>query len=1029
MPLEKRDVEIPLGAGGVDTGRDEKIIDGPKFIQLENAEISEFGALRSRLGYDAHDMTTLASGDTLYGVASVAPIAIASRGDNKVCISQETSKQTNIVEFSSTEAAWVGEEEKPTFVAGESYSIRISSIYDLVPFDLAINNGFLFISYESDDGAGTVAHNVLVYDPVEDAILSDSANNATGLFLSAGIKLAALGDYVLAFYITSSDDLKVRRIDATNIGGEWGSATTINTDCDQSTYFDVHGDGTDAYVACQSVATPANARVFSVDEDLNTTWSVSWATGGAVANTAIAIHKHATAAYCVVAVTDSTGIFYNIVDATDGSQDATDSALGGPMRNCIAGTYDTDEFAVMTEENAATAEDNILSEGRMTIAGTWTQGPAGSLANYGLAHKYIGSLGNSTNGQLQFGAVRASTYEAQIHTLEYVSDTNVRALPIARYSRKLIAGETRQGFVPTVVTDASGVMWFPFAGVSDVENEDGTITTKKILMLGRYDENDNKRLNYTEAKNSTILSGGWPRVWDGKNIFSLGFNHAPSIPTATPSVGSGSLSPSGTYQYKAVYEYTDNFGQRYQSATSLPKSVTMGGSDNTVTLTVRGMPDYIASAYTNAAITVYRTALDGTVFYKIDNADQVTSHCGYNVTVQTIVDETADSSLTDNALLYTEGGVLDNEPVPPFEHSVVHKNRLFVVDVENGDLAYSKEFLRGDGIHFSDEFRIPTGSRINRPLGIESMDENLIVFWEDKIGVVYGDGPNDLGEGGTFTLPRIVAYTGVKPDERRSIIKTHQGIFYKSTDGIKLFDRSMQVQDVGRDVIDLHTISGTEYKIVGAEHNQKKHQVMFTQGSGAGQAFVLVYDYLLNYWTRYIVNIDGTSNAVGSDMWDGDHVIVADAGTNRIFQQLAGQYYDGAVSTADTIEVVARTNWIKLDGLQGFQRIWRGWVLGNYKAAHALTVGVDFDYVQDGDSGSPYNILNAISVTSDPAPYQYKFGIPQSQKCQAIQFYLKMAIIGSGEHTAGTQQAELTGIRLEYGIAPRGMRKKNTQQT
>jgi hypothetical protein len=174
MPLEKRDVEIPLGAGGVDTGRDEKIIDGPKFIQLENAEISEFGALRSRLGYDAHDMTTLASGDTLYGVASVAPIAIASRGDNKVCISQETSKQTNIVEFSSTEAAWVGEEEKPTFVAGESYSIRISSIYDLVPFDLAINNGFLFISYESDDGAGTVAHNVLVYDPVEDAILSDS---------------------------------------------------------------------------------------------------------------------------------------------------------------------------------------------------------------------------------------------------------------------------------------------------------------------------------------------------------------------------------------------------------------------------------------------------------------------------------------------------------------------------------------------------------------------------------------------------------------------------------------------------------------------------------------------------------------------------------------------------------------------------------------------------------------------------------------------------------------------------------------
>jgi hypothetical protein len=309
------------------------------------------------------------------------------------------------------------------------------------------------------------------------------------------------------------------------------------------------------------------------------------------------------------------------------------------------------------------------------------------------------------------------------------------------------------------------------------------------------------------------------------------------------------------------------------------------------------------------------------------------------------------------------------------------------------------------------------------------MDENLIVFWEDKIGVVYGDGPNDLGADGTFTLPRIVAYTGVKEDERRSIIKTPQGIFYKSNDGIKLFDRSMQVQDIGRDVIDLHTISGTEYKIVGAEHNQKKHQVMFTQGSGAGQAFVLVYDYLLNYWTRYIVNIDGTSNAVGSDLWDDDHVIVADAGTNRIFQQLAGQYYDGAVSTADTIDVVARTNWIKLDGLQGYQRVWRGWLLGNYKAEHALTVGVDFDYVQDGDSGSPYNILSAVNVITDQKPYQDKFGIPQQQKCEAIQFYLKMNVIGTPPYNVGSQQAELTGIRLEYGIAPRGMRKKNTNQT
>jgi hypothetical protein len=1026
MPLEKRDVEIPLGIGGVDTGRDDKIIDAPKFVQLENAEITDAGALQTRRGYKAHDQTAI-------GVTALTPVAIAKRGDAKVVISQNTANQANVVEYSSNASGWSGDEHLGSFVASESRTIKISGFWDLIPNDIAYNNGLLFISYGVDHVSADV-WGVIVYDPATDTIVDD--NVADGVFLY-NTKLAALGDYVLAFYIDTDDDLQVRRIDSTDIASGWSAATEIDTDCDQSTYFDVHGDGTDAYIACQSVATPANARVFSVDEDLITNWSANWATSGAGANNAIAIHKHATASILMVVTSDSTNTQMNFVDSTDGSQDNTDTEAPTDVRNIIVGTETTDTFITIIERDGVVTsdpEDSYIETYIQTIStGASANKATGTYYNYGLAHKvtgdFTGTLGNKD--QIQWGLTRASTYEAQIHTFEYTHNyTETAGRPIARYSRGLVNGEVAQGLVPTAAEDTTnGIIYFPFAGVIDVVNEDGTITTKSTVMLARYDEDDNKRLNHVEAQNGTIFSGAFPKFWDGTHLMSLGMCHSPTIISATSSAGTGSLNNNGVYQYKVTFEYRDAAGQLHRSAPSLPTSITLGASDDTVQLQVRSFPDYWERGkYNEIVVVAYRTADAGTVFYKLDDEDQTKNDTTYVAGGRAIDDETSDADLTNNALLYTEGGALDNNPPPPFETSVVHKNRLFVVDSETGDLAYSKEFLRGEGIAFSDEFRIPTGSHINRPVGIESMDENLIVFWEDKIGVVYGDGPNDLGEGGTFTLPRIVAYVGVKEDERRSIIKTPQGIFYKSGDGIKLLDRSMQVQDIGRDVIGLHTISGTRRPIVGGEHNQQKHQVMFAQGAGAGQAFVLVYDYLLNYWTRYIVNIDGTSNAIGSDLWDDEHVIVADAGTNRIFQQ-AVQFYDGNVSTVDTIDIVARTNWVKLDGLQGYQRVWRGWLLGNYWGPHALTVGVDFDYVQDGNSGSPFNIFNAINIVGDPEPYQFKFGIPHRQKCESIQFYIKLNVIGSPPYTVGTVQAELTSIRLEYGVAPRAMRIKNTSQT
>lgn len=997
MPLQKQYVELPLALGGLGTGVDEKIVESPKMLQLKNVQTDKSGALNVRSGYAAHSITGI-------GIDDVTPIALAERGDTKIVVTDST-----IAEYSPNAAGWAADNEYlPTPVACEAFNIQSSIMHDYVACDVCHNNGLIFVSYYTYvQKSGTPECGVYTYDPDSRTIV----DRKELLSVALQPRLASVGDHVHV-YFRSGSNLVVNSIDATDIDSGWTGNTTVASSA-TGTVLDVDYDSSFAYVGWEY-----SSQYFGlakVNESKTNSWSVGHGCGSA-AYVSLSVKKHYSQNVILVMVADSIGVYSNIIDSTDGSQDQTDlfTTSTDDVKNMVTYSRSSTTFQFLAEhDNGSTDEQHIIKERTVTIS----DGSIGSVLetyyNVNLAHKAVVDI---TNKWVKSGFIRANTYEAHVLSIQewYDSGSSIEAKPFAKYMRGKMTGKPPDGIVSGIAVDSDSRYWFTYTGIFKVINEDDSIDTIGALGLAYYVADDNRRANYVSAQNLTIFTGGVPMCWDGQYAFPLGVGIAPVISSLTEAIG-GSLTLTGTYSYIAVYEYIDTYGQIHMSAPSPPVSHTLTGSNDEIAIKVLTIPDWIFNDtyISHVSVALYRTADSGTVYYRIEPTGPSSIDASYNSETFDYTDDLADSALTDNQTLYTTGGILENNPPPPFDHAAVHKNRLFVVDNETGDIVHSKEFLEGEGIAFNDEFRIPTGDRHNRPIGLVSMDENLILFWSDKIGVIYGDGPNDLGLGGTFTLPRIVASIGATAAERRSIVKAPAGIFFKSDDGFKLLERSMQIRDIGRDVTDFNSSP-----VVGADLQESKHLVKFTCNPGNGTADVLVYNYLLNQWFQHNVNLTDEmySEPAGSVVWDNNHIILLDAGTNRIAQEDSSIYYD--LSATKKISTTVETNWIKLAGLQGYQRMWRFWLLGEYKGKHDIAIDVDFDYHTNSTQTFDINGITASTYV----PYQIKLG-PANQRCEAMKFTITLSCT-SGE--TANALANLTAIRLEYGVDKRPYRLKNT---
>jgi hypothetical protein len=203
------------------------------------------------------------------------------------------------------------------------------------------------------------------------------------------------------------------------------------------------------------------------------------------------------------------------------------------------------------------------------------------------------------------------------------------------------------------------------------------------------------------------------------------------------------------------------------------------------------------------------------------------------------------------------------------------------------------------------------------------LDDKLIIFKNNAIYYITGNGPDVTGANNDFSEPTFIS-SAVGCAIPNSIGQTPIGLMFQSDKGIWLLGRDLSTKYIGApvesyngsEVLNTLTIPGTT-------------QVRFILDNG----IMLMYDYYFDQWGTFSGN-----TAVSSTLYEDMQTILLSSGLVR--QETTGEYLDGSAPVSMSFQ----TAWINFAGQQGFQRALQAFLLSNYLSPHKLRVDISYDY-------------------------------------------------------------------------------------
>jgi hypothetical protein len=514
--------------------------------------------------------------------------------------------------------------------------------------------------------------------------------------------------------------------------------------------------------------------------------------------------------------------------------------------------------------------------------------------------------------------------------------------------------------------------------------------------------------NYLDNSRSKIgdriyLQDGYTLEMDKNRPHENGFVLNPHIIAATGIAGVADPAvASKSFAYQIVYEYYDSQGNLTRSGVS---NIALTGTTGASTQLIRvRFPNPLASlkysTFDNikqVVAAIYRTTTGpGSVFYRVGQLSLIN-----NGEYADYADDLADSLITDNQTIYTTGNVLANTAAPAAQYCFSGGNRLFLVGLEEKDeVAYSKKQLFGQSVAFSDLFRLRVSSGTfsdKSPLNSGAyMDGKIILFRQQSIYFLQGDGPTDTGLGG-FSEPEIIS-SDAGCTEPRSVLNTPEGVMFKSAKGIYLLNRGLSTEYIGAAVEDFNSAN-----IHSAILNDKANEARFYLTTG----ICLVYNYLFKTWSTFT-----DQGSVDSDSWKAQPVVIK---SNTVFQETENTFKDGS----NYYSMTYGTPWLKPDLLQGYFRVYRLFIIGTNKSSHTLKLRIYTDY-----NDSVYEEYSLVLNTTEQPQYQFQVHMSK-QKVESIRFELfdtNHAALSTGE------AYDLSNIQIEMGIKAGGFKLAATKQ-
>lgn len=670
-----------------------------------------------------------------------------------------------------------------------------------------------------------------------------------------------------------------------------------------------------------------------------------------------------------------------------------------------------------------------------------------------------------------------TAYASDVQPTYFIVNSSARV--ITKVAMGNGGGLTARAMLPGVIATDSDSLLFCYLEKDLLTSESGIIYNQTGVMQGLINFTSENTFLRTELANNLHFTGGILSMYDGVSVVEHGYNVYPETLSNTPSSPTGAIK-AGTRQYVGVYEWVDNYGQIHRSAPSIPLTVvntagtavnftgdTTNGSTTVTNLsattnlivgqviTGAGIPAgaYItsigvstlvlsAAATATAAgvalstvetnkntisfptlrltqkksprapvsLVIYRTEASGTVFYRVTSVSSPTLNSTTSDAV-TYADTVSDVYLVANEILYTTGGEVENIEVPAASLVTTFDNRVIVVPSEDRlSYWYSKQVGPQIPVQFSDFFIERVDATGGDVTGIAKLDDKLILFKKNCSFFVTGAGPTPAGTQNTLSPPQLVTSDSgcINP---RSIVSMPLGLMYQSSKGIYLLDRSLKDQYIGDEVEAYNNLTITSAQLI-----PDTNQVRFTTAEGT----CLMYDYFFDQWSVF-------TNHLASDSCIFQNLFTYANPTGVMYQETPSEYTDAGYF----IPLSLYTGWLSFAQLQGFQRVYKAMILGQYKSPHRLLVRTAYDF---NDEATQENYIDAEELLETPVyggdefygdttPYGgdyplYQFRVFMTrQKCEAIQFQIQDV-----QTTDFGEGMTLSAIGLEVG-AKRGLNK------
>lgn len=422
-----------------------------------------------------------------------------------------------------------------------------------------------------------------------------------------------------------------------------------------------------------------------------------------------------------------------------------------------------------------------------------------------------------------------------------------------------------------------------------------------------------------EAGGSLYVPGGVVRVYDGSTFVEAGFHIYPETPVANGAPGAGGLA-AGTYRMRATYAWTDANGVEHESVPSLSVSFTVGAAASQQF----NIATYRITDRTNVKIRLWRTTVNPATDpdYYLENetdnntaADTVTMTC-----------TTADATLSAQRTLYVRGdeSVLENLPPPATPALEVYGERLWALDAQTRRRVWpSKVFEDGFGVAWNDTI-IQTFNTAGDLTAIGSLGDKLLAFKERAIFAIWGDGPDNTGNG-QFSSPWEFTDNTYGTD-RPLVARTKFGILFRATGdkGWRVATSGLGVEFFGADVEDLTGFTPTAITLTDD----------FLR-IGHSEGTVFTYDFVHACWYT-----ETNRRVTGACMYNGRWTYIDTAG---VIRYEVDRYDDDGVPVVPAWE----TTWVALNGIGGYGRLYAINLLGARLGTHRLRLRMQVNYGQD----------------------------------------------------------------------------------